>query len=235
MNDSKNVPDSIPFDEETWQQLPDFLGNLPEPVCLHIWGDESAGVAEREAARLAGMLAERFPGTLSYRLFPRRINYPYYPVIGIMTGTAEASTDLGLRIIGLPIGYQMTSLIAAIQAASFRGQTIEPLSRLKLHKIIETHRADVAIELLTSAEDEAGAAVAKSAFGAAASTERIRTFLIVTDFFPEAAQRYSAQYLPHVVINQRVHYNGPLEEDELVRQIGIALRSGSDAAAASQS
>ncbi len=50
MSDISNHPDPIPFDEETWQQMPEFLGNLPEPVCLHIWGDETAGAAEREAA-----------------------------------------------------------------------------------------------------------------------------------------------------------------------------------------
>ncbi len=231
MNDSRNVSDPVPFDEETWQQLPGFLSELPEAVCLHVWGDEAAGPAEREAARLARLLAERFPDKLSYRLLPRRINYPYYPVIGVMAGTAEASTDLGVRIIGLPIGFQMTSLIAAIQAVAFRGQTLEPLTRLKLHRLLETYQEDVAIELLTSAEDEAGAVVAKSAFGAAAANERIKTFLIVTDFFPEAAQRYSAQYLPHVVINKRVHFNGELEEEELTRQIGIALKSGSETAA----
>lgn len=231
MNDSRNVSDPVPFDEETWRQLPGFLDNLPEPVCLHVWGDERASPAEREAARLAQLLAERFPEKLSYRLLPRRINYPYYPVIGVMVGTAETSSDLGLRIIGLPIGFQMTSLIAAIQAASFRGQTLEPLTRLKLHRLLETYQADVAVELLTSAEDEAGAVVAKAAFGAAAANERIRTFLIVTDFFPEAAQRYSAQYLPHVVINKRVHYNGALEEEEMVRQIGLALQGAGDAPA----
>lgn len=231
MNDSRNVSDSVPFDEETWQQLPDYLSNLPEPVCLHVWGDETAGATEREAARLARMLAERFPDKLSCRLLPRRINYPYYPVIGIMVGTAETSVDLGLRIIGLPIGFQMTSLIAAIQTASFRGQTLEPLTRLKLRKLLDVYQTDVAIEVLTSAEDEAGAVVAKSAFGAAAANDRIRTFLIVTDFFPEAAQRYSAQYLPRVVINKRVHYDGALEEEEMIRQIGIALKSDRDAAA----
>ena len=84
--------------------------------------------------------------------------------------------------------------------------------------------------MLTSAEDEAGAVVAKAAFGAAASTDRIRAFVIVTDFFPEAAQRYSAAYLPHTVINKRVHFNGMLEEEELVRQIGLAVKSGLDAA-----
>ena len=70
----------------------------------------------REAIRLARLLSDRFPETIAHALFPRRTNYPYYPVIGVMSGTAEKVDDLGLRIIGLPIGYQMTSLIAAIQA-----------------------------------------------------------------------------------------------------------------------
>lgn len=229
MSDSRNIWDPVPFDEETWRQMPDFLGNLPEPVCLHIWGDESMSAAEHEAVRLAGMLAEQFPDKLSLRLFPRRINYPYYPVIGVMAGTAEDSMDLGLRIIGLPIGFQMTSLVAAIQAVAFRGQTLEPLTRLKLHKMMGVSPEEVAIEVLTSAEDEAGTMAAKAAFGAAASTERIRAFLIVTDFFPEAAHRYSAEYLPHVTINTRVHFNGALDEEELVRQIGVAIKSTPDA------
>jgi hypothetical protein len=213
----------IPFDEETWQQLPAFLGNLPEPVCLHVWGDQTAGPAEREAARLAVTLAGRFSDKLSYRLLPRRVGYPYYPVIGVMAGTAEESSDPGLRIVGLPIGLQMTSLIAAIQAVAFRGQTLEPLTRIKLHRLNEAAREVISIEVLTSAEDEGGAVVAKTVFGVAAATEWVRAFLIVTDFFPGAALRYSAVHLPHTVIDQRIHYQGVLGEDELIRQIALAL------------
>ena len=29
------APPGVPFDEDTWRQLPDFLDQLPEPVCLH--------------------------------------------------------------------------------------------------------------------------------------------------------------------------------------------------------
>lgn len=221
---------SIPFDEATWQQLPDFLGRLPEPVCLNVWGDPDGSIAEREAARLAELLASRFPDRLSFRCLPRRVNYPYYPVIGLMAGTADAPTDAGLRIIGLPIGLQMTSLIAGIQAVAFRGQTLEPLTRLKLRRLLTASPADVHIEVLTSAEDEAGAVTAKAVFGAAAAEDRVRAYLIVTDFFPEAAQRYSAAHLPHVVINQRVHFNGLLDEEELPRQIALALAGGSMAA-----
>lgn len=213
----------IPFDEATWQQLPDFLGNLPEPVCLHVWGDPEGSAPEREAARLAELLADRFPDKLSFRALPRRANYPYYPVIGLMAGVADSATDLGVRIIGLPIGLQMTSLIAGIQAVAFRGQTLEPLTRLKLHRLLTATPTDVNIEVLTSAEDEAGAVTAKAVFGAAAAAERVRAYLIVTDFFPVAAQRYSATHLPHVVINQRIHFNGLLDEEILVRQIALAL------------
>jgi hypothetical protein len=223
MSDPANPHAPIPFDEDTWRQLPDFLSRLPEPVCLHVWGDESTGPAEREAVRLAHTLAERFPQRLSYRMLPRRVNYAYYPVIGVMSGTVEESTDLGLRIIGLPVGFQMTSLIAAIQAVAFRGQTLEPLTRIRLHRLNATAREDVVIEILTSAEDEGGAVVAKAAFGAAAAAERVRAYLIVTNFFSEAAQRYSAARLPHTVINKRIHYEGILGEEELMRQIGLAI------------
>ncbi len=214
--------DAIPFEEATWQQLPEFLAHLPEPVCLHVWGDEAGEPAEREAARLVRTLAERFP-QLGYRLFPRREAYPYYPVIGIMAGTAEASTDPGLRIIGLPIGYQMTSLIAAIQSVAFRGQTLEPATRIKLSRLPAGR--DIAIEVLTAASDEWGGPAAKVVFGAAVAVERLRGYLIVTDFFPEAARRYSATTLPHVVIDRRVHFSGPPDEADFLRHLALALKA----------
>lgn len=221
MSNLDNFNQSIPFDEETWRQLPDFLGHLPEPVCLHIWGDETAGQAEREAIHLAQTLNSQFP-LITYRPLPRRSNYPYYPVFGIMAGTVESATDLGLRIIGLPVGYQLTTLIAGIQAVAFRGQTLEPLTRIKLHKLA-LREQPINIELLTSAEDMAGSLVAKTIFGAAVVHPHLRAFVIVTDFFPEAALRYSAAHLPHIVINQRRHYQGELDEAGLVELLKQTL------------
>lgn len=221
MTTPNNLPD-IPFDDETWRQLPDFLAQLPQPVCLHIWADETADPSDREAVRLAAVLADRFP-SLTFRVFPRRINYPYYPVFGIMGGTADESSDFGLRIIGLPVGYQMTSLVAAIQAVAFQGQTLEPLTRIKLRKLMQNTDHEARIELLTAADDVEGTAAAKILFGAAMAEEKIRVFLIVTDFFPEAAMRYSAKYLPHMVINQRLHYDGELSETTLLAQISKAI------------
>ena len=79
--------------------------------------------------------------------------------------------------------------------------------------------------MLTATDDELGALAAKHAFGLAVASPHIRTFVIMTEQFPEALTRYSVNYLPHVVINGRVHIDGMIDEDELLRQVALAIKS----------
>lgn len=208
------------FDDETWAQMPDFLGKIPEPVRIHIWGDENLSSTEREAVRVSRLFSEKFPEKISYRVFPRRINYDFYPVIGVMGLDGDEPIDYGVRLIGLPLGYQMTSFIAALQVVSFRGQTLEPKTRIQLKGL----KTAVNIQVLTTADNETGAVVAKHAFGMAVASEYVRTFLIMADLFPAATLRYSINYVPHTVINDRVHREGALEEGELLEQIRLAVK-----------
>ncbi len=206
--------------------LPSLLAELPTPVVLTLWGDEDGGRFEQEGIRVCRALAESFEAIV-FRLLPRRVNYDYYPVIGVMAGTLEEHTDPGVRIIGLPSGYQMTTLIAAIQTVSFQAQSLEPGTRIRLRSLDSWEDPpDVTIEVLTSAEDEQGTLNAKHAFGLAVASPHVRSFAIMTDCFPEAALVYSAKYLPHTVINGRVHYEGPLGETELLQQVGLAVGKG---------
>lgn len=207
-----------PFDAETWALLPDYLANLPNRIQLRIWGDPGASAGEREAARLAKGLANGFE-QIEMTLLPRREDYPYYPVIGIFGIEDNTATDYGVRVIGLPVGLQMTSLIAAIQAVSFRGSTLEAKTRIQLSDL----QTDVTLELLSSAEDEMGTIMAKTIFGLAAVSAHIRSYLIMADVFPEALWRYSAHYLPHLVINGRVHIDGEQSEETILQQIARAV------------
>ncbi len=215
MHDSLN---DNPFDAETWELLPDYFAELPNPVQIHLWGDPDSGQGEQEALRLVQTLAGRFK-QIDAAIFPRRANYPYYPVIGIFGHDGKEAVDYGVRLIGLPSGYQMTSLIAAIQAVSFQGSSLEAKTRILLQALDQ----DVRLELLTAANDEAGAAMAKTAFGLAVASPYIRTFLIMADAFPMASVRYSAAYLPHMVINGRSHIDGFIEEEELLKKIAAVL------------
>jgi alkyl hydroperoxide reductase subunit AhpF len=206
------------FDDETWAQLTEILGKLPEPIRLHIWGDPAASPAEQEAARLAETLADRFPG-ISYQLFPRRENYPYYPVIGVMgLNTVGEAVDYGLRLVGLPAGYQMTSFITAIQAVAFRGMTSEAKTRIWLHRLA----GDVTIEVVATAAVETAAQVAHPAFNMAVASAKVRTFLIMADAFPEILTRYSVRELPHTVLNGRIHLGGLIDEETLAKHVARA-------------
>lgn len=213
------------FDAETWEQLPGFFDNLPEPVRLHVWGDGQASPAEGEAIRLARMLDQRFD-QIDHRVLPRRINYAYYPVIGFFRMEEDIAVDHGLRIIGLPAGYQLTSLIAAIQCLAFRGATSEAITRIKLSRL----STPVDIEILTSAEDQQGPLLAQAAFNMAVFSRLVRTFVIMTDSFPDALVRHSVNALPHMVINGRIHVEGVVSEQGLLEHIAAAVHSESESA-----
>lgn len=207
------------FDEDTWANLPTFFDQLPEPVQIHIWGDPENFPIEREAVRLVQTLSERFEG-IRYRLFPRRENYPYYPVIGVMGLEEDEPVDYGVRLIGLPSGYQMTSFVAAIQCVSFRGMTSEPLTRIKLHEL----KTDITLEMITNSEDEAGATVAQTIFNMAVASPRIRSFLVIADAFPQAFVRNSINEVPHLIINGRSHIEGIIDEEEILNHISRTIR-----------
>jgi alkyl hydroperoxide reductase subunit AhpF len=209
-----------PFDEETWAQLPSLFENLPEPVHMIMWGDPAESEAEEETAVLLQSLTDRFD-RFSYQVLPRRINYHFYPVLGIMAGPADTWHDFGVRLIGLPNGYAMTSLITAVQAVSLRGMTLGAKSRIQLKKLSQP----VNIELFSAADNEAGALMAQPLFNMAVVNEHIRTFFIMADQFPTAVERYSINFLPHMVINGRIHMEGVVDEGDILRQIATAVKS----------
>ena len=211
---------SHPFDEETWAQLPELLEHLPEPVHIIMWGDPAASEAEKETAVLLQSLTERF-SQLTTQTLPRRINYDFYPVLGIMGGPANEWHDFGVRLIGLPNGYAMTSFITAVQAVSFRGMTLEAMTRIKLKQLSQP----INIELFSAADNEAGALMAQPLFNMAVVNEHIRTFFVMADQFPTAVNRYSLNFLPHMVLNGRVHMEGVVDEGEILRQIGTAVKT----------
>lgn len=201
------------------ESLAEFLQELPNPVRIYCWGLKDASPEEGEALRLARALAARYE-KVELRTLSRKASYRFYPVLGVMGIENGQKVDYGIRIIGLPHGYQLTSLIAAMQVVSFRGVTLEPLTRIRLQKL----ETSVTLELITADYDEQGSVVAKTIFGLAVAHPRIRAFLIMANMFPEAAYQNSVYALPHLVINGRVHLSGVSDEATILKHIALAIR-----------
>lgn len=210
------------FDHATWGTLDGFLRHLPRPVRLVVWGEEKRSLEEREAIRLGEKLAERY-AVVNFEQRDRLPTYGYYPVLAVMLEDEEGVVDDGVRFIGLPAGYQINSLVGAIQAVSFRASNLEARTRIQLSRLPDEARAD--LEVFSSAGDEEGPLVATLAAGLAVASPRLRAFLIAADVFPEAAIRYSVRTLPHTVIDGRIHLQGVTDEEGMVRQIVRAIQT----------
>jgi alkyl hydroperoxide reductase subunit AhpF len=210
------------FDHATWGTLDGFLRHLPRAVRLVVWGEAQRSIEEREAIGLGEKLAERYE-IVRFERRDRLPTYGYYPVIAVMLEGEDGVVDDGVRFLGLPAGYQINSLVGAIQAVSFRASNLEARTRIRLSRLPEDARAD--LEVFTSAEDEEGPLVATLAAGLAVASPRVRAFLIAADVFPEAAIRYSVRTLPHTVIDGRVHLQGVIDEEGMVRQILRAVQT----------
>ena len=210
----------IPFDDQSWDQLPAIFDHLPKPIRLHLWCDENGTKEEREAHRLVSLFSEKFK-TIDYENYPRRVNYNFYPVFGVMGLEGQKTIDYGIRIIGLPVGYQMTSLITAIQSVSFQGLTSEVMSRIQLSQLNEA----ISLELITNADDQIGPLTAQIIFNFAVISPFVKSYLIMGDAFQEVYTRYSIKYLPHLVINERYHSEGSISEAELLQEIANFIKN----------
>lgn len=208
-------------------KLGSFLERLPEPVRLYVWGDAAETLWEAEGVKLGRALAHEFP-QIQLELRPRAPFSAYHPVMGVFQPDEAGLIDHGIRIIGSPVGYQIMTLVAAIQAIAFRGSQLEGKARINAYRI----PSEVTIQMFTTAEDEYGPAMSSILCNLAVISPHVQLEIIMADIFPDLAVRFDPAGFPHTVINKRVHIRGPLDEDRVMEQVAAALQTTKPAAAA---
>jgi glutaredoxin-like protein len=117
--------------------------------------------------------------------------------------------DYGVRIYGIPYGYELQTLIEAIVNVS-RGRT-DILDKTKA--ILAEVKAPVHIQVfvtLTCPHCPVAAAVAHKL---AIESPMIRADVIDASEFPQLAQKYSVIGVPKIVINEKVEFVGAFNED----------------------
>ncbi len=200
--------------------LEPFLGHLTEPVRLVAWASEGEGALDGHAINLCRVLANQFP-ILEFDHRPRQGSHPYHPIIGVM-GLDETGEEIDYRIrfIGLPSNVQINGLVGAIQAVSFRAQTLEALTRIQLSRLQD----EVILELFTTPDDEPGVLMATLIANLAVANEHIRANVVLVNYFPDLIPKYSIYHFPHTVINNRHHLEGSFDEEGLLKRIARVVR-----------
>jgi len=117
--------------------------------------------------------------------------------------------DYGVRIYGIPYGYELQTLIEAVINVS-RGKT--DLSD-KTKTILAEVKAPVHIQVFVSLTCPHCPVAAVVAHKLAVESDMVRADVIDGSEFPQLAQKYAVIGVPKIVINEKVEVVGAFNED----------------------
>lgn len=222
MDESGNLTFAGRMGEEDWWILDTFLERLTEKVRLVVWGDIEAGCLEEHAADLCAALAERYEA-IEVELRPAQGDHPYHPIIGVMGVDGNGGEiDFQVRLVGLPDGLHINTLVGVIQAVSFRGQTLEPLTRIHLSRL----QKPAALQVFTTANDEGGVLMGTLVANLAVVNERVRAQVFFLQHFPALVVQKSIYNVPHIILNDRHHLEGVVDEEKMLAFMARVLKNG---------
>ena len=117
--------------------------------------------------------------------------------------------DYGIRIYGIPYGYELQTLIEAVISVS-RGKT--NLSN-KTKTILEEVKAPVHIQVFVSLTCNHCPVAAAIAHKLAVESDMVQADIIDSSEFPQLSQKYAVMGVPKVVINEKIEFTGAFNED----------------------
>ncbi len=117
--------------------------------------------------------------------------------------------DYGVRIYGIPYGYELQTLIEAVINVS-RGKT--DLSD-KTKAILAEVKAPVHIQVFVSLTCHHCPVAAAVALKLAVESDLVRADVIDGSEFPHLAQKYAVMGVPKVIINEKIEFVGAFNED----------------------
>jgi len=123
--------------------------------------------------------------------------------------------DHGIRIFGVPAGYEFAAFLEAVVDVS-RGET--SLGQKTKTRVRDLTR-DVHIQVLVSPTCPFCPAAVRLAHQMALESPRIRADMIEIQEFPHLAQRYNVQGVPKIVINEKTSIEGTPPESLLLLHI----------------
>ncbi len=132
-----------------------------------------------------------------------------YGVTKIPALAVVGKKDYGVRIYGIPYGYELQTLIEAIFSVS-TGKT--DLSE-KTKQILNEIKMPVHIQVFVSLTCPHCPTAAAIAHKLAVESDLIKADVIETGEFPDLAQKYNVMGVPKVVINEKIDFVGAFNED----------------------
>jgi glutaredoxin-like protein len=128
--------------------------------------------------------------------------------------------DYGVRIYGLPYGYELQTLLEALISVSKRRTDLLEETKARLREI----KTPVHIQVFVTLTCPHCPITASLAHKFAVENDLIRTDVIDAGEFPQLALKYMVLGVPKIVINEKVELTGAVPEQLLLAHVLLATQ-----------
>ena len=123
--------------------------------------------------------------------------------------------DYGIRIYGMPAGYEFPTLLSAIRNVSTLNSELTDVSK----DTIRGATRPIHIQVFVTVTCPYCASAASLAHRLALENDMISADVVNAQEFPQLGQRYNVFAVPKTVVNEMIHFEGALPEEQFVQKV----------------
>ncbi len=132
-----------------------------------------------------------------------------------MGDTGSDPANFRVKFYGIPMGYELATLVEDIKTIS-RG--VSPLSTTSRRKLREINQP-VHIQIFVTPADATCPVPARLTHAMALENQFVSADVVEIQEFPSMGQNYGVRSVPYTVINEHIRFGGPFTEAELLEKI----------------
>jgi glutaredoxin-like protein len=213
----------IPLDIQN--QVRNIFQTIEKPVKLLMFTQGEGGKLEcstceetqellEEVAGLSDKVEFQSVDLATNAAMATRYNIEKIPAIVILGGQ-DSSKNYGIRMFGIPSGYEFSSLIEDILLVSRGASELSAKTLTEIGKL----ENPVHIQVFVTPTCPYCPRAVILAHKLALASDKITADVVEANEFPELSNRYQVYGVPRTVINEVVHIEGALPEAELVAKM----------------
>lgn len=209
------------LNEEVREQIKERFQELKDAVELIVFTQQSECQYCEDNRKLVEEIAE-LSDKISVKVFDFQTDKEQADKYGINKVPAIAivgKDDYGIRLYGIPTGYDFVSLIEGISLVSIgetqlTGQENEYLNNLE---------KDAHLQVFVSPGCPHCPSATTVAYQMARVSSKVKADMIDSSQFPHLAKEYSVSAVPHTVINETSHQLGAAPAPMIIEKINETL------------
>lgn len=207
--------------EKDREYLRGEFAKLTEPVKLILFSEEEGCASCADTRQLLEETAE-LGEKIELEVYDMRSDSgkaEEYGVNRAPTVIVEGDRDFGIRFIGIPSGYEYSSLIEDIIDVGTGKTELSDATRGALSELDEP----VHIQVFVTPSCPYCPRAVRTAHMMAIESDKVTADMVMANEFPQLANRYSVMAVPKVIINEETSFEGTIPEEDFLSFVRQAV------------